>query len=57
MLGEFTNLTPEGSAGPTRVALHKLGPAGEGQPGFGSGGLIRYGPVPRQPKKTAATKP
>ncbi|MGW5364622.1 hypothetical protein [Actinopolymorpha pittospori] len=42
MLGEFNDLDPDGSAGPIRVALHKLGPAGEGQPGFGSGGLIRY---------------
>ncbi|GAA5020618.1 hypothetical protein [Actinopolymorpha pittospori] len=43
LLGQFTDLNPDGSGGEARVALHKLGPDGTGMPGFGSGGLIRYG--------------
>ena len=43
MLGQFTDLNPDGSSGAPRVAVHKLSPAGKGVPGFGSGGLIRYG--------------
>ncbi|HZC26541.1 MAG TPA: hypothetical protein VE287_05925, partial [Actinopolymorphaceae bacterium] len=43
MLGQFRDYDTNGNGGEARVALHKLSADGNGLPGFGSGGQIRYG--------------